>query len=157
MAESERFKINSPHAISETFEDEVILLNFETGSYYSLDKSGALIWGLMEKRATTGEIIEEIISRYEGSLQDIEKAVKGMIAELLDKGLIVPDGSGGAGYAPGPGREPRAAQNPAKPIFEEPAIREYTDMQELLLLDPIHEVDEAGWPFAKADPSAEEE
>ena len=25
-------------------------------------------------------------------------------------------------------------------------LGKYTDMQELLLLDPVHEVDEAGWP-----------
>ena len=28
----------------------------------------------------------------------------------------------------------------------EPQLSSYTDMQELLLLDPIHEVDESGWP-----------
>jgi hypothetical protein len=30
--------------------------------------------------------------------------------------------------------------------FVEPALNKYTDMQELLLLDPVHEVSEAGWP-----------
>ena len=28
-------------------------------------------------------------------------------------------------------------------------MEKYDDMQELLLLDPIHEVDEAGWPVKK--------
>jgi hypothetical protein len=27
-----------------------------------------------------------------------------------------------------------------------PVLNKYTDMQDLLLLDPIHEVDERGWP-----------
>jgi hypothetical protein len=30
--------------------------------------------------------------------------------------------------------------------FELPAMEKYGDMQDLLLSDPIHEVDEAGWP-----------
>jgi hypothetical protein len=30
--------------------------------------------------------------------------------------------------------------------WAEPVLDKYTDMQELLLLDPIHEVDDAGWP-----------
>ena len=33
-----------------------------------------------------------------------------------------------------------------KPSFNAPALQKYSDMQELLLLDPIHDVDEAGWP-----------
>jgi hypothetical protein len=28
-------------------------------------------------------------------------------------------------------------------------LERYTDMQELLLLDPIHDVDESGWPHRK--------
>ena len=35
--------------------------------------------------------------------------------------------------------------------FEAPILQKYTDMQDLLLLDPIHEVDEAGWPHANLD------
>ena len=37
----------------------------------------------------------------------------------------------------------------------EPVLEKYTDMQELLLLDPIHDVEEAGWPKAKPGAAAE--
>ena len=30
--------------------------------------------------------------------------------------------------------------------FVAPQLHKYTDMQELLLLDPIHDVDQEGWP-----------
>jgi hypothetical protein len=30
-------------------------------------------------------------------------------------------------------------------------LNKYTDMQDLLLLDPIHEVDAAGWPSTKVE------
>ena len=30
--------------------------------------------------------------------------------------------------------------------YESPQLEQYSDMSELLLLDPIHEVDEQGWP-----------
>ena len=33
--------------------------------------------------------------------------------------------------------------------FEKPVLQKHTDMQELLLLDPIHEIDEKGWPSKK--------
>jgi hypothetical protein len=34
--------------------------------------------------------------------------------------------------------------------FKPPLVNKYTDMQDLLLLDPIHEVDEKGWPESKS-------
>jgi hypothetical protein len=30
-------------------------------------------------------------------------------------------------------------------------LERYTDMQELLLLDPIHDVDQTGWPRRKGE------
>jgi len=33
--------------------------------------------------------------------------------------------------------------------FVLPVLERYTDMQELLLIDPIHDVDETGWPRRK--------
>ncbi len=35
-----------------------------------------------------------------------------------------------------------------RPAFEAPVLESYSDMQDLLLLDPIHDVDDAGWPVA---------
>ena len=36
--------------------------------------------------------------------------------------------------------------------FDEPVLHKYEDMKDMLLLDPIHDVDdEAGWPQPKSD------
>lgn len=157
MTSSARFKINAPNVISETFDDEVIILNFDSGNYYSLDLMGAEIWGLIEKGASAERVIEEISSRYHGTLDDIENAVKALIFELKEKELIVPGEARGPETIPGADARPYGPGDTARPAFKAPVIREYTDMQELLLLDPIHEVDEAGWPFTKAVPPVKEE
>jgi len=44
-----------------------------------------------------------------------------------------------------------ARQDAARPAFEPPVLTTFSDMQELLWLDPIHEVDDAGWPIARTD------
>jgi hypothetical protein len=33
--------------------------------------------------------------------------------------------------------------------FDEPVLEKFEDMQDLILLDPVFEVDEAGWPSAR--------
>ncbi len=48
--------------------------------------------------------------------------------------------------------EPKEIQNfQKKKSFCLPIIEKYTDLEELLLLDPIHEVDESGWPKQKSE------
>ena len=44
-----------------------------------------------------------------------------------------------------PAGEPLAARGP----FEPPTFETYTDMQYFLLLDPIHDVEAAGWPHER--------
>jgi hypothetical protein len=137
------FRINTPTVVHETIDDEVVIIDFENGSYYSLDKVGADIWNLIKDGATVSEIVAGITHRYEGKHQDIEKGVNQLITELQQENLIVSDDA----------REPerfeksiRTSLETEKFSFEAPALQKYTDMQELLLLDPIHDVDETGWP-----------
>lgn len=144
-----RFRINSPKLIHETIDEEVIIINLDDGNYYSLDKVGASIWGFVESGATVGETAEAIAHRYEGSRAGVETAVNQLIAELQQEDLIVPDD------AKKPQRIKRldvrieAGSETEKPSFEAPILHKYTDMQDLLLLDPIHEVDESGWPVVR--------
>jgi len=37
----------------------------------------------------------------------------------------------------------------AKEPFERPVLEKFTDVQELLALDPVHDVDGSGWPRPK--------
>ena len=152
-----RFRVNSPKVIHETIDGEVVMIDFDSGNYYSLDDVGAGIWGFIEDGATVSEIVEAVAHRYEGSHAVIENAVNQLIAELQQEDLIVPDQTG----APGSVQRLEAQVEPGleaeRPGFEAPVLHEYTDMQDLLLLDPIHEVDEAGWPSVKPDSYDEDE
>ncbi len=43
----EFFELTGLKVIDETFDDEIVVINFDTGSYYSLSKAAADIWGLI--------------------------------------------------------------------------------------------------------------
>jgi hypothetical protein len=151
MNSGTRFRINGPRIIHETIEEEVVIINLDNGNYYSLDKVGAYIWAFVESGATVGEIAEAITYRCEGGRAVIENAVNQLIAELQQEDLVVLDTA--------KEHESIMAQVETDPeteklSFEAPILHKYTDMQDLLLLDPIHEVDEAGWPTVKPDSTA---
>ena len=148
---SMHFKMNTPKVVHEGFDDnEVVIINLDSGSYYSLDKIGAEIWMLIESGASIGEIIECINCSYESGELNIENSVSRFVEELREENLIVPDTEKTDGK-PAAGENTKSKAGGARLSFQEPVLQKYTDMQDLLLLDPIHEVDETGWPKNKED------
>lgn len=145
------YRINTPTIVHETIDGETIILNLDNGYYYSLDGVGADIWGLIESGATVSYIVESISDNYHGACMNIESAINELVSELLQENLIVSDKSNGSG---GSYTQAKAAPGGQRSDFQAPLLNKYSDMQDLLLLDPIHEVDEGGWPTAKS-PSEE--
>jgi hypothetical protein len=135
-----RFRVNSPNVIHETIEGEVILIDLKTGTYYSLRDSGAAVWQAIEQGAVEDGIEAELRSRYDGSEEQIRGAVRQLLAELEREGLIRAD-EGEAAPAATPSNN-GAARLP----FAAPVLEKHTDMQDLILLDPVHEVGAEGWP-----------
>jgi len=58
-----------------------------------------------------------------------------------------------AAETPGAAAPFRLALDPPSVTFEPPAIEIFTGMEPLLLPDPLHEVDERGWPYRRSDES----
>jgi hypothetical protein len=142
MAEVERFRIKRPDVIHELLDDELVIVNLKSGSYFSLDRVGAVIWHCIDQQATRGEIVAALLCRYEGESESIEQAVQQLIDQLRDEKLIEPDS---APLSAAPRSDSSSTVNGRSP-FVAPVLQKFTDMQELLLLDPIHEVDKSGWP-----------
>jgi hypothetical protein len=155
MSTNDHFRINTPKIVHETIDDETVILNLDNGNYYSLDGIGADIWGFIEKNANIKDVIGRLQDNYEGDRGEIKNVVNKFVSELMQEGLTVADD----GEPPEGSNEFKAqdetGRKEKKSGFEAPTLNKYNEMQDLLLLDPIHEVDETGWPTAKKDLSSE--
>ena len=137
-----RYVVSTQEVVHETIDGEAILLHLGTGSYYSLAGSGAEIWGLIERGHAAEEIGARLGARY-GDEAAVAGAVRDLLDELVAEELVRP---AGADVGPPNGASPHP-EAPVAERFVAPRLQKFTDMQELLLIDPIHEVDEAvGWP-----------
>jgi hypothetical protein len=136
------YRINRPKVISEAFEDEVVAVNFDTGSYYGMRTTALTIWKLLERGASTQTLTRRMTSLYDGDQQAISEAVSEFLEQLRTHDLIAE--AAGADIGPEPTADHRAP-------WEPPVLSVYEDMKDLLLLDPIHDVDEQGWPARKPD------
>jgi hypothetical protein len=135
-----RFRIDAENVVHETVDGEVIAIDLARGSYYSLSGSGPAIWEQLAVGSGAAEISTVLSARYDGDAEEIRVEVAGLLEQLLESSLIVAaDGSGESSA-------PIAADNDKKDPFEAPKLERYTDMKDYFLLDPIHEVDPAGWP-----------
>ena len=140
-----RFKINAPHIVHEIFsDDEAAIINLKTGNYYSLNTIGAEIWALIEKNMTNAQIIETFADNYLTHSIDLVPEISEFLKELKTEDLIIEDNSSEITTV-------EIGGNGKKHTFIKPVIERFADLQELLLLDPIHDVDEAGFPHKKAE------
>ncbi len=152
MKQAEKFSVNAPKVVHETIEGEVVIVNLDKGDYYSLVQAGADIWNGIISGISRDEIIQEMNQRYAGDRATIEKSVNDFIAQLQREELIKIDQTDESINSNGKTAPIPAEINGEKPNFEPPSLNKYTDMEELLALDPIHEVDtEVGWPSAKVE------
>jgi coenzyme PQQ synthesis protein D (PqqD) len=146
---NQRFRVNTPTVTHETIDGEAVIINLDSGNYYSLVEVGSFIWGLVEKGASASEVQQVVLQTYQGDATDIDRGVQELLAQLQQENLIVPvEGAGALDFT-----EVLSSNNSHdKPPFNPPLLHKYSDMQELLLLDPIHDVDDAGWPKPNPDP-----
>lgn len=146
---NQRFRINTPTVTHETIDGEAVIINLDSGNYYSLVDVGSFIWDLFGKGASLSEVQNLVLQSYQGDAPDIDRGVQELLVQLQQENLIVPvDGAGAVDLAP----SLTANNSHEKPSFNPPLLHKYSDMQELLLLDPIHDVDDTGWPKPNPDP-----
>lgn len=135
-----KFSINTPNIAHESIDGEVVVINLVSGNYYSLDGTGAKIWDLIDRGYSCSVITEIMSSQYTSDEINISDTITHFLSELEQEDLIVPN-------AQAVEEQPiDSSITPELTIFTIPTVNRYSDMQELLLLDPIHDVDAMGWP-----------
>lgn len=147
-----RFRVNAPKVVAEPIDGEVIIINLETGHYYSLVDVGADVWASLASAGTLHDAVAAVTSRYAGDPTVIADGVARLVHELEREALIVPAGGGDTPSArhptppPMPRLEPDSPEAERRRPFVESRLEKYIDMEKLLALDPVLEVDETGWP-----------
>lgn len=139
------YRLNSPAVMHEAVDGEVIIVNVVTGIYYSLGGAGATLWADLLRGEEEEGLVERIVQAGGATRELAAAEVRRFVAELRAENLLVPVE---AAEALADGGEPSAApSSEGISPFAPPTLARYADMEELLLVDPIHEVQPAGWPL----------
>ena len=130
------FELATPQCSAEEFDGEIVAINLDSGIYYSMKGMASLIWTAL----CDGHAVESILSALPSDTA-LRQNVSSYIQELESNGLIRPAAEGAQ-----PKAELSSGFAALGPV-DRPTLESFGDMQSLLLLDPVHEVDEGvGWP-----------
>lgn len=138
------FRTDPTRTVGEVIDGEAIVIDIETGSYFSLQGAGAFVWQML---SGYGLSLEDLVTATHlhtaTDAAQIEAPLRSFVESLVREGLVVSDLRDTAPPLP------EVDAGGAACGFVAPQLSRYDDMQEFLLVDPIHEVDEAGWPHLK--------
>lgn len=135
------FKLNEEKMFYDYADGQAVVINYQTGMYYGMGLLGSAILD----RILAGKNIDEIITAVKALPQcppDMEERVHGFVKELQENEVIVsgPTTPGGAEPLP---------KEVAEDGFEL-KLDMFAEMSDLLLADPVHDVDmQSGWPKLK--------
>jgi hypothetical protein len=143
--DARRFELNAPAVIAETIDGEVMVMNLQAGIYYSVTAEGALIWSALVAGVPV-DILQAGVVRGTGAPADAVAAdLAAFVQRLLDESLLRPlSTTTGRPDATPPFDQPRK-------LYRGFGFERYDDMRAMLVIDPVHEVGEFGWP-QKAKP-----
>ena len=137
------YLLNSSEISLERLNGEVVIISFNSGTYYSCVGSAADILSLVSKEVDKTLWKEIICSKYKiDDLPVVE--VDLFIDECLKENIIFSVNSKLDGMSNLPDDFTRSSWNT-------PILKIYKDFQDLLLVDPIHDSSLTGWPELKDD------
>jgi len=151
MNTSPRYRLNEPTVIQEIIDGEAIIADLGRGFYYSMDGLGSRIWNALIRGGTVDEIINVCAMKFPVERESVAAGIRGLLDRLQEEQLIVP-----ITHAAGEAIDILPLFNDLEESYGPPVLSKYTDMEQLLLLDPIHDVDETGWPKAPGVPAGDQ-
>jgi hypothetical protein len=139
------YSINVAAVVSEVIDGEAVMLHRVSGDYFSTDGIGCLVWQWVGDGQSRDRIVKTLKTKFEADPAEIEMAVDAFLAELVAHELVREIGRDTGSQAE-TGIE---SQPQARPVFARPILHVYSDIRRMLLLDPIHDVAQTGWPAPK--------
>jgi hypothetical protein len=139
------YNINAPSVVAEIIDGEAVIMDLRSGRYFSAQDVGSRVWEWIEQGRSRAEMLRMLGEAFDAEPGELARGVDAFIADLVSHELVMELPAHANGNVP----EARANGAARRSDFAPPVLNVYTDMRDLLLLDPIHEVDEGGWPLPK--------
>lgn len=127
-----KISVNDHVVASDVVDGEAVIINLGNGMYYTMDKVGAELWQLFTQPRSVVEVAGILARRYEVAESEVARDVQDVVDELLREQLVIDTHVGATASA----SDNAATEAAAQPSYSKPVLVKYTDMSEVLALDP---------------------
>ncbi len=84
-----KYRVNSSLATWRVLDGEAVIINNETSYYYSLNKTGTYIWGLLvDDEMSVDEVVESVSSEYGLDGETIRQDITAILDNLYKEKLV---------------------------------------------------------------------
>jgi hypothetical protein len=84
-----KYTVNIDRIVWRNIDKEAVILNLDTGFYYTLNEVGTLVWQLLDNNKDINKIINQISQDYNISIKRAEKDVNSLLGDLRKEKLIL--------------------------------------------------------------------
>jgi hypothetical protein len=135
--------INRESVSSDFLEGEVVAIHLGTGIYYSLRGAAATLWRALAQPRDAAGLGPILAAHFEVPAETAVVDAAKFLERLQAERLVVATAQAAmtAGAAAG-----------VRAPYRSPELERFADLQDLLLLDPIHDVGAQGWPNRPVPP-----
>jgi hypothetical protein len=124
-------RLATPDITFQYLDGEVVAIDFVKGDYHSMRGAAGPAFDALAQGVDAARLPELFFD----APAEAPELLRALVARWVELGLLAPAESPGAAVAP-----------PAPVAWAPPFFETYTDMQQLLLADPIHDVGDGAWP-----------
>lgn len=81
------------HVLARKLDDEMVLLNLDSGEYFGLNDTGTRIWELLAGGSACDEVVDRLTDEFEVTAEVAASHVTTLCDELLRAGLLAQRGA----------------------------------------------------------------
>ena len=134
------FSIAHSRIIHQTIELETLIVNLDSGIYYSLEDVASVVWQFALAHQTPEQIVRWVHEKYAQPVE-LSGDISNFLSQLITEGLLKITNEEDQPKSSTSNIREIVSELPAK--YKKPLVTCYVDLQELLLADPIHELMDA--------------
>ena len=82
------------HVLHQELDGEIVLLDVNSGDYYSLNEVGSTIWGLISEKKALSEILEVLCHEFDADASVLKSDLEAFVRQLDEAGFLVISGDG---------------------------------------------------------------
>ena len=126
--------------MSEILDGEAVIVDLRTGRYHAAQGVAATAWSVLGSGADLDTIVSEVARVHAPVPADVKARMSAFVDQLLAAELIVEVAGSAASVSFA------SATGGAPSPWNDPVLESHNDLEDLLLLDPVHDVGADGWP-----------